>query len=66
MDPVFVLQFLQETYKDNQQDLHMVSPYRFSLQRFDMEHHVNDRDSRGVRQCAETFPKYEMDVTQLY
>ena len=31
-----------------------------------MEHHVNGGDSRGVRQCAETFPKYEMDVTQLY
>ena len=51
MDPVFVLQFLQETYKEKQQDLHMVSAdiLILSLQRFDMEHHVNDRDSRGVR-----------------
>ena len=48
MDPVFVLQFLQETYKGKQEDLHMVSADRLSLQRFDMEHHVNDRYSRGV------------------
>ena len=49
-----VLQFLQETYKEEQQDFHMVSADRLSLQRFDMEHHVNDRDSREVLKCAET------------
>ena len=43
MDSVFVLQFLQETYKEKHQYLHMVSADRLSIQRFDMEHHVNDR-----------------------
>ena len=32
MGTVFVLQFLQETYKEKQQDLHMVSADRLSLQ----------------------------------
>ena len=49
MDPAFVLQFLQETYKEKPQDLHMTSADRT---RFDMEHHANDRNSRGVRQYA--------------
>ena len=52
MDPAFVLQFLQETYKEKPQDLHMTSADRLSLHIFDMEHHANDRHSRGVRQCA--------------
>ena len=33
MDPVFVLQFLQETYEEKQQDVHMVSADRLSLHR---------------------------------
>ena len=33
MDPVFVFQFLQETYKEKQPDLHMVSADRLSLHR---------------------------------
>ena len=49
-----LLWILQETYQEKQHDLHMVSSDRLSLQGFDMEHHVNDRDSRWVRQCAET------------
>ena len=52
MDPAFVLQFLQETYKEKPQDLHMTSADRTSLHRFDMEHHANDRNSRAVCQCA--------------
>ena len=66
MDPVFVLQFLQETYKEKQHAVYMVSADRLSFQRFDMEYHVNDIDSRVVHQCAETFPNYELDVTELY
>ena len=54
MDNVFVLQFLQETYKEKEQDVHMVSADRLSLQRFDVEDHVNDRYVRGVHQCADT------------
>ena len=50
--PAFVFQFLQETYKEKPQDLHMTSADRLSLHRVDMEHHANDRHSRGVRQCA--------------
>ena len=52
MDPAFVLQFLQETYKEKPQDLHMTSADILCLHRVDMEHHANDRNSRGVRQCA--------------
>ena len=52
MDPAFVLQFLQETYKEKPQDLHMTSADRTSLHRFDMEHHANDQNSRAVCQCA--------------
>ena len=52
MDPAFVLQFLQETYKEKPQDLHMTSADRTSLHRFDMGHHANDRNSRVVCQCA--------------
>ena len=52
MDPAFVLQFLQEKYKEKPQDLHMTSADRTSLHRFDMEHHANDRNSRAVCQCA--------------
>ena len=52
MDPAFVLQFLQETYKEKPHYLHMTSADRLSLHIFDMEHHANDRNSRGVRQCA--------------
>ena len=48
MDPVFVLQFLKETYEEKPHDLHMVFADIFSLQRFDMERHVNDRDSVNV------------------
>ena len=36
MDPAFVLQFLQETYKKKPQDLHMASADRLSLHSFDM------------------------------
>ena len=73
MDPAFVLQFLQETYKEKPQDLHMTSADILCLHRVDMGHHANDRNSRGVRQCAKcrihnrwSSPKHEMDVTQLY
>ena len=52
MDPAFVLQFLQETFKEKPHDLHMTSADRTSLHRFDMEHHANDRNSRAVCQCA--------------
>ena len=52
MDPAFVLQFLQETCKEKPQYVHMTSADRLSLHRFDMEHHANDINSRGVRQCA--------------
>ena len=52
MDPAFVLQFLQETYKEKPQDLNMTSADRTSLHRLDMEHHANDRNSRAVCQCA--------------
>ena len=52
MDPAFVLQFLQETYKEKPQDLHMTSADRTSLHIFDMEHHANARNSRAVCQCA--------------
>ena len=52
MDPAFVLQFLQETYKEKPQCLHMTSADILSLHRVDMEHHANDRNSRVVRQCA--------------
>ena len=52
MDPAFVLQFLQETYKEKPQDLHMTSADILCLHRVDMEHHAYDRNSRGVRQCA--------------
>ena len=34
MVPVFVLQFVQETYKEKQQDVHMVSADRLSLHRY--------------------------------
>ena len=50
----FVLQFLQETYREKPQDLHMTSTDRLCLHRFHMEHHAKDRNSRDVRQCAET------------
>ena len=78
MDPAFVayafvLQFMQETYKEKPHDLHMTSADILCLQRVDMEHHANDRNCRGVRQCAlcrihnrSSSPKHEMDVTQLY
>ena len=52
MDSAFVLQFLQETYKEKPQDLHMTSADRLSVHRFDIENHVNVRHSRGVCQCA--------------
>ena len=52
MYPAFVLQFLQETYKEKPLDLHMTSADIRSLHRVDMEHHANDRNARGVRQCA--------------
>ena len=47
-----VLQFLQETYTNKPQDVHMTSAYILCHHRVDMEHHANDRNSRGVRQCA--------------
>ena len=52
MDPAFVVQFLQETYKEKPQYLHMTPADILCLHRVDMEHHANDRNSRGVRQCA--------------
>ena len=55
MDPVFVLQFLQETCKEKQQDVHMVSADRLSLQRFDMEHHVNEEIPGGASMCRKVF-----------
>ena len=51
---VVAIKFLQETYKEKDQDLHIVSVDRekalHSPQIFDMEHQSNDRDSRGLRQ----------------
>ena len=52
---VVAIKFLQETHKEKQQDLRIVSvdleKALLSPQIFDMEHQANDRDSRGVRQC---------------
>ena len=51
---VVVIQFRQETYKEKQQDLHIVSvdldKTLSSHQKFDMEHQANDRHSTEVRQ----------------
>ena len=52
---VVAIKFLQETYKEKDHDVHIVSvdldKTLLSPQIFDMEHQANDRDLRGVRQC---------------
>ncbi len=52
---VVAIKFLQETYTEKQQYLHIVSvdleKTLLSPQIFDMEHQANDSDSRGVRRC---------------
>ena len=56
MDLVVAIKVLQETYKEKQQDLHIVSldaekALVYSPHIYDMEHQANYRDSRGMGQC---------------